>query len=129
MRAVIPRFAIIQNASRPLTVPARVAYCHSFSCRWRGLMLQHGDLKSGTGLLIAWQGEARLSASIHTFFVPFDLSVFWINTNMMVVDRMLARAWRTIHIPCSAAKYTLEMHPADIDEFKPGDKIKIDFLN
>jgi uncharacterized membrane protein (UPF0127 family) len=113
----------INNLTRAIDHPARVGYCDSFSCRLRGLMFRP-RLDLNEGLLLVEKCDSRLDTSIHMFFVPFDLAVFWINSNMTVVDRVIARSWRPAYFPKSEARYTLEIHPDRWGNYEIGDKVE-----
>ncbi len=67
--------------------------------------------------------DNRLESAIHMLFVPFDLAVFWIDSNMTVVDKVLARAWRPAYLPKQPARYILELHPERWDNYQIGDKV------
>ena len=85
------RFIHVQNQNRTIASPARVKYCDSFACRLRGLTFRE-RLDPDDGLLLV-QGtrDSRIDSSIHMLFVPFDLNVVWINTEMTVVDKVIAK--------------------------------------
>ena len=68
--------------------------------------------------------DSRLDTSIHMFFVPFDLAVFWINSEMAVVDKVIAKSWRPAYFPKADAKYTLEVHPDRWRDYEIGDKVE-----
>lgn len=82
----------------------------------------HLDL--GDGILLEIGRDSRLDASIHMFFVPFDLGVVWINSASCVVDKVLARPWRPAYFPKEAARYTLEIHPDRLGDYNVGDKVE-----
>lgn len=114
---------LIKNLSRPNPAPARVSFCDSFACRLRGLMFRR-QLASNEGLLLVQPRDSRLDSSIHMFFVPFDLAVFWIDSTMTVVDRVLARSWRPAYFSRLPARYILEIHPDRWDEYQPGERVE-----
>lgn len=116
-------FIVVRNESRPVKEPARIRRCESFLCRLRGLMFR-SSLPVDEGLLLEISRDSRLDSSIHMFFVPFDLAVFWINAEMQVVDKIIARSWRPAYFPAQAARYTLEMHPQRFDDFAIGDRVE-----
>lgn len=119
----MPRSIIIQNLNKRLAIPARVRLCDSFLCRLRGLMFRR-SLARQEGVLLAIGRDSRADSSIHMFFVPFDLAVFWINSNMEVVDKVLARPWRPAYFPGAAARYTLELHGERIGDYDIGDRVR-----
>ncbi|MCQ3937406.1 MAG: hypothetical protein DPW18_10205 [Chloroflexi bacterium] len=119
----MPRFIHVHNLSKRIEQPARVGYCDSFLCRLRGLMFRK-RLAPDEGLLLVEKRDSRLDTSIHMFFVPFDLAVFWIHSDMTVVDKVLAKSWKPAYFPKSDAKYTLEIHPDRWGDYDIGDKVE-----
>ena len=119
----MPRSIVIHNLNNPIKYPARVGYCDSFSCRLRGLMFR-SRLAPDEGLLLVEKRDSRIDTSIHMFFVPFDLAVFWINSEMTVVDKVLAKSWRPAYFSKADAKYTLEIHPDRFGDYAIGDKVE-----
>jgi hypothetical protein len=119
----MPHSIVIQNLNKRLAAPARVRFCDSFLCRLRGLMFRT-SLAREDGLLLVIGRDSRADASIHMFFVPFDLAVFWINSKLEVVDKVLARPWRPAYFPGAAARYTLELHGERLDDYQIGDTVR-----
>jgi uncharacterized membrane protein (UPF0127 family) len=113
----------IYNLNKTIDNPARVGYCDSFLCRLRGLMFRP-RLDRDEGLLLVEKRDSRLDTSIHMFFVPFDLAVFWINSDMMVVDKALAKSWHPAYFPKADARYTLEIHPDHWEDYQIGDEVE-----
>ena len=68
--------------------------------------------------------DSRVDSSIHMLFVPFDLNVVWINMNMTVVDKVIAKPWRPAYLSAQPARYVLEIHPDRWDEYQIGDKVE-----
>ncbi len=120
----MPHPIIIHNLNKTIKNPPRVAFCDSFLCRLRGLMFR-SRLGLDEGLLLVEKRDSRLDTSIHMFFVPFDLAVFWINSEMTVVDKIIARSWHPAYFPKAGAKYTLEIHPDHIGDYEIGDKVEL----
>jgi uncharacterized membrane protein (UPF0127 family) len=119
----MPRPIHIHNLNRVLVTPARVEYCDSFLCKLRGLMFRP-RLDPDEGLLLVEKRDSRLDTSIHMLFVPFDLAVFWINSDMIVVDKVIAKSWKPAYFPKSDAKFTLEIHPNRWGDYEIGDKVE-----
>ena len=117
---------MVQNLKHELAAPARVIFCDSFMCRLRGLMFR-ARLYLDEGLLLVGERDSRLEAAIHMLFVPFDLSIFWIDAQLVVVDKTIARRWRLAYVPKSAARYILEVHPNRVNDYEIGDKVE--FVN
>ena len=119
----MPRPIVVKNSTKPIRQPARVGFCDSFICRLRGLMFRP-RLDPDDGLLLVEQRDSRLDTSIHMFFVPFDIAVFWINSAMTVVDKVIAKSWRPVYISKADARYTLEIHPDRFGDYEIGDKVE-----
>lgn len=119
----MPRPITVQNLSRKLDKPASVGYCDSFLCKLRGLMFR-SRLAPDDGLLLVEKRDSRLDTSIHMLFVPFDLAVIWINSDMTVVDKIIAKSWKPAYFPKADAKFTLEIHPDRWADYEIGDKVE-----
>ena len=119
----MPRPIHIQNLTHPLPTPARVGFCDSFLCRLRGLMFR-SSLGRDEGLLLVEGRDSRLDSSIHMFFVPFDLAVFWIDSSLTVVDKVIARSWKPAYLSKAPARYILEIHPDRWEDYQIGDKVE-----
>jgi uncharacterized membrane protein (UPF0127 family) len=119
----MPQFIHVQNLNRRIEQPARVGYCDSFLCRLRGLMFRP-LLSPEEGLLLVEKRDSRLDTSIHMFFVSFDLAVVWINSDLTVVDKVIAKSWKPAYFPKADAKYTLEIHPTRWADYEIGDKVE-----
>ena len=120
----MPRYIIVTNLHKPDLSPAHVKYCDSYHCRLRGLMFRK-RLEPDDGLLLV-QGrrDSRIDSSIHMLFVPFDLNVVWINTEMTVVDKVIAKSWRPAYFSSTPACYILEIHPDRREDYQIGDKVE-----
>lgn len=114
---------IVLNLNKAINPPVRIGYCDSFLCRLRGLMFRK-SLSPDDGLLLVEKRDSRIDTSIHMFFVPFDLAVFWINSEMTVVDKVIAKSWHPAYFPKAEAKYTLEIHPDRWGDYEIGDKVE-----
>lgn len=117
----------IQNLTRPLQHPALVGYGDLFLSKLRGLMFRP-RLDLNDGLLLVEKRNSRLDTSIHMFFVPFDLAVFWINSDLVVVDKVIAKSWRPAYMSKADAQYTLEIHPDRFGDYEIGDKVEIQYV-
>jgi uncharacterized membrane protein (UPF0127 family) len=119
----MPNFIHVNNLNRMIDQPARVGYCDSFICKLRGLMFR-SRLPLDEGLLLVEKRDSRIDTSIHMLFVPFDLAVFWINSEMIVVDKIIAKSWRPAYFPKADARFTLEIHPDRLGDYEIGDKVE-----
>lgn len=75
------------------------------------------------GLVISEAYESILNSSIHMFFVGCDLSVFWLDHNFVVVDKVLAKSWAPFYRSTVPAMYVLELHHKLIDTIQIGTKL------
>lgn len=78
------------------------------------------------GLLLVEGRDSRIDSSIHMFFVPFDLAVFWIDSSLTVVDKILAKSWKPAYLSRQPARYILEVHPSRLENYQIGDKVKFE---
>jgi hypothetical protein len=119
----MPKFISIENQNRTVAGPLRIKFCDTFFTQLRGLTLR-SRLSRDEGLLLVGTRDSRLDSSIHMLFVLFDLSVLWINSDMRVVDKVLAKAWRPAYFSKQPAKYVLEIHPERWGDFEIGDMVQ-----
>jgi len=103
----------------------QVSICESFFSRLLGLMFQK-EILATEGLLFINNSENRIDAAIHMFFMNFDISVFWINQENIIVDKIIARKWHAIYIPRYNAKMILETHLDNFNLFSIGDTVIIE---
>ena len=114
---------LIQNLNNPIDDLPSIKFCDSFLCRLRGLMFRP-TLARDEGLVLVIRKDSRADSSIHMFFVPFDLAVFWIDSEMKVVDKVIAKSWHPAYFPAKAARYTLEIHPSRFNDYQVGDQVQ-----
>lgn len=81
----------------------------------------------GEGRLLDQKSSSRVNASIHMFFVNFDLAVLWLDNDLKVVDQVLARRWAPFYQPDRPARYVLEIHPRRLPEFAVGDLLSLEY--
>lgn len=114
----------VQNSSRTLLHPLRVRYCADFWTKFRGLMLKDKISLNG-GVLLAEDKDSRINASIHMLFMRFDIAAIWINSANKVVDVQIAKRWRLAYMPVQPARFILETHVSQAENFRIGDTITI----
>jgi uncharacterized membrane protein (UPF0127 family) len=119
----MPKTIVIQNQNRRIEGDLRIKYCDTFLTQLRGLTFRD-RLPRDEGLLLVGKRDSRLDSSIHMLFVPFDLSVIWINSAMQVVDKILAKSWRPAYFPKQPATYVLEIHPERWGDFEIGEGVE-----
>jgi uncharacterized protein len=113
----------IENKNRGMDATLRIKYCDTFLTQLRGFTFR-SRLARDEGLVLVGTRDSRLDSSIHMFFVSFDLAVIWINSQMQVVDKVLAKSWRPAYLSKQPAKYVLEVHPDRWDDFQIGDTVQ-----
>ncbi len=99
-----------------------VKYCDSFGDRLLGLMFSK-ELKPDHGLLLVNKSESKADASIHMFFMNYDITVLWLDAHLVIVDKALAKKWHPFYGPSEPAKYILELHHSQFAEYSIGDKL------
>ena len=117
------KYISIENKNRGMDATLRIKYCDTFLTQLRGFTFR-ARLPRDEGLVLVGTRDSRLDSSIHMFFVSFDLAVIWINSQMQVVDKVLARSWRPAYFSKQPAKYVLEVHPDRWDDFQIGDTVQ-----
>jgi uncharacterized membrane protein (UPF0127 family) len=116
------RWVRVINRSRGNSHLGRARWCDSFSCRLRGLTFRR-EIPDGEGLILVESSEGRINTTIHMLFVFFSISVFWVNSEGLVVDRTLAKPWG-FYAPKHAAQFILEASPRILDEVQIGDQLE-----
>ncbi len=56
-------------------------------------------------------------------FMNYDLAVMWVDKDMIIVDKVLAKKWMPLYFPKKPARYTLELHPSKFHEYAIGDQL------
>ena len=119
----MPKQIIIENQNRKLEILPRIKYCDTFLTQLRGLTFRP-RLGLDEGLLLVGTRDSRLDSSIHMLFVTFDLTVIWINSEMKVVDKIIAKSWRPAYFSKQPARYVLEIHPERWGDYEIGDTVQ-----
>lgn len=119
----MPKSISIENKSRRIDGALHIEFCDTFFCQLRGLMFR-SRISREEGLLLVGRRDSRLDSSIHMLFISFSLAIVWINSQMKVVDKVLARPWRPAYFSKQPAKYALEIHPERWGDFEVGDTVK-----
>src|SRR5574341_801347 len=119
----MPKLISIENQSRKIDGALQIKFCDTFLSQLRGLTFR-SRLSREDGLLLVGRRDSRLDSSIHMLFVAFSLTVVWINSEMRVVDKVLARPWRPAYFSKQPARYVLEVHPERWEDFEIGDRVQ-----
>jgi uncharacterized membrane protein (UPF0127 family) len=115
----------IRNINRPFKQPLSVRYCERFLCKLRGLSFRR-KLAPEEGLLLVESKASRLNTGIHMLGMFFDLSIIWLDNNLIVVDKILARKSLTFAFPRKPARYVIECAVSRYEEFQIGDQLKLE---
>jgi uncharacterized membrane protein (UPF0127 family) len=97
----------------------RLKYCDTFGSKLRGLMFTK-QLAPDTGIIIVEDRESRLNAAIHMLFMNYDITVLWLDSDLVVVDKTLAKKWIPIYVPKQKAKYIVELHVSKFSDYEIG---------
>jgi len=119
----MPKSISIENKSRRIDGLPQIKFCDTFLSQLRGLTFR-SRLAREEGLLLVGTRDSRLDSSIHMLFVSFNLTVVWINSEMKVVDKVLARPWWPAYFSRQPARYVLEVHPERWGDFEIGDRLQ-----
>jgi len=119
----MPKHITIENKNRKIGSLPRIKYCDTFLTQLRGLTFR-SRLALDEGLLLVGTRDSRLDSSIHMLFVSFDLTVIWINSDMQVVDKTIAKSWRPAYFSKQPARYVLEIHPERWGDYEIGDTVQ-----
>ena len=112
----------LENINQPLPSPSTCPLLRQFPVPPARPDVPFQPRAQSKGLLLVEARDSRLDTAIHMLFVFMDLAVIWINSEKVVVDTVLARAWRPAYAPRQPARYILEIHPSRLGEFKIGDQ-------
>jgi uncharacterized membrane protein (UPF0127 family) len=81
------------------------------------------ELDLDRGIILVDREESRLNSSIHMLFMNFDILVLWLDKNLVVVDKVLAKKWKPAYLPKLPAQYILELHRSKFADFLVGDQL------
>ena len=121
MTGDILKIVKIRKSSSPFTV-VNVKYCDTFLSKLIGLMFSR-KLKPDHGIVLVENNETRINTSIHMMFMNYDITVLWLDKQMVIIDKVLARKWVPIYIPKKPAQYVIELHHSKFSEYSIGDKL------
>ena len=113
----------LENTSSPDTF-VTVKYCDSFWSKFKGLMFSK-ELKLDQGIILVEDDETRMNTSIHMMFMSYDLTVLWLDKELVIVDKVLAKKWMPFYVPKKPAQYVVELHRSKFSEYSIGDKLII----
>lgn len=106
----------------PPFAKVNVKYCDTFLSKFIGLMFSR-ELKHDQGIILVENKETRINTSIHMLFMNYDITVLWLDKQLVIVDKVLAKKWRPIYLPKMPAQYVVELHQSKFSEFSIGDQL------
>ena len=107
------------DSSEPLV---HVKYCDTFWRKFLGLMGSK-ELQPDAGIILVDNIESKLNTSIHMFFMNYDIAVLWLDKDLVIVDKALAKRWRPYYAPKAPAQYVVELHASRISDFSIGERL------
>ena len=113
----------IKKSALPASV-IYVKYCDTFFSKFLGLMFSK-KIEPDEGILIVENNESRIATSIHMMFMNYDIAVLWLDRQMVIVDKVLARKWCPFYISKVAAQYVVELHSSKFSEYSIGEQLII----
>ncbi|MFU8827626.1 MAG: DUF192 domain-containing protein [Brevefilum sp.] len=99
-----------------------VKYCDTFFSKLIGLMFSN-ELEPDHGLILVEKKESKANTAIHMLFVNYDITALWLDRNLVVVDKALAKRWRPAYVPKIPAQYVVELHRDHYPSFNIGDQL------
>ena len=114
---------MIKNLTTGRIVARDLVLCDTFWKRGRGLTFRR-PLAEDEVYLFVERRESVAQTAIHMFFVFFSIAVLWLDRDMRVVDKVLARPFRPYYASRSPAQYYMEGHPRLLDLVSVGDQIE-----
>jgi uncharacterized membrane protein (UPF0127 family) len=117
------RWAAVRISPGGRELARQVRLCRGFASKLLGLMFRL-RLSEKEGALLVYSRPSRAQTSIHMFFVPFPLGVFWLDEGGTVVDAVHALPWRPFYASAVPARYVLELHPSLLKVLRIGDRVE-----
>ena len=111
----------IRNSKMPFSV-VNVKVCDTFFSRFLGLMFSR-KLEQDEGIILVEKKESRINATIHMMFMNYDITVLWLDEDMVIVDKVLAKKWAPMVIPKKPAQFIMELHHTKFGEYSIGDRL------
>ena len=122
----ILKTGILINQTLP-SAKIQIKFCESFTSRLKGLMFSK-QIPLDQGIILVENKESKVDTSIHMMFMNFNITVLWLNKDLVVVDKVLAKRWVPIYLPKVRAKYVVELHASQFSNFSIGDQLVLSDL-
>lgn len=102
-------------------------YFNNFFSRLKGLMFKK-DISINQAALFVNKSENIIDSAIHMFFMNFDIAVFWLDKNNLIIDKKIAKKWGLIYYPKFKSHKILETHTDFIEKLQIGETLTIENL-
>lgn len=113
----------LTNQTHPEKSPLILENCDGFFSRLAGLMFRK-SIQPERGIVLSYPHDNRVDASIHMFFMNFDIAVIWVDQTDTVVDTVLAKKWKPFYAPARPACRVIETHPDRLADFQMNDRVQ-----
>ncbi len=114
--------ARITNPRTNTTINIQIA--DTFFSKFRGLMFRK-EIPANYGLILSERSESILNTSIHMLFMQFNITALWLDQNMTVVDKCVAKKWHLAYASHKPAMHVLELHENQDTNFSIGDSLHL----
>ena len=111
----------LSKSSSPFLV-VNVKYCDTFFSKLKGLMFSR-ELKPEKGIIIVEKNESRMNTAIHMMFMNYDITALWLDKNMVIIDKVLAKKWVPYYSSKKPAQFVVELHKSRFSEYSIGDEL------
>lgn len=111
----------LSKSSSPFLV-VYVKYCDTFFSKLKGLMFSR-ELKPDNGIIIVEKNESRMKTAIHMMFMNYDITALWLDKNMVIIDKVLAKRWIPYYSSKKPAQFVIELHKSRFSEYSIGDEL------
>jgi len=92
-----------------------------------GLMFaSKNKIKKGVCLVMPIGKNSRFSCGVTMHFVFNPLEILFVNSEFVVVDKVILKPWKSVYIPKKPCKYVLESNVGSFKNIKIKDKVKIE---
>jgi uncharacterized membrane protein (UPF0127 family) len=112
----------LNNATTPHSTDIHLTLCNTFFLKFKGLMFQKEIIPS-EGLVFDEFKDTKINTAIHMLFMRFPIGVLWVNSDHVIVSKVLAKPWKLMYSPEKPARYVIEVHPEVLNYYQVGDTI------
>lgn len=110
--------------SSPTGAELNLKYCDTFLSKLLGLMFSK-QLDPYGGIIMVESQESTLNTSIHMLFMNYDITTLWLDKDLVIVDKVLAKRWRPFYKSQTPAQYVVELHRDRFPDYQMGDQLQM----